>query len=211
MFPLHEWIAAYGVIIVFAVIMLESAGVPLPGESALVTAAIYAGTTQRMDIYTLVASAAVAAILGDNIGYWVGRRFGFNLLLRYGHYLHLPQARLKMGQYLFLRQGGKIVFFGRFVAFLRTFAAVLAGVNLYEWRRFLLFNALGAIGWAMVFGVGGYLLGRSIETVTRPLAIGGIVAAIIGLVAGLLLFRRYEERWTAEAEIALPGPLAERG
>ena len=209
-FPLLDWIAAYGVIVVFIIVMLESAGVPMPGETALVSAAIYAGTTHRMDITTLIAAAAAAAIIGDNIGYWVGRRFGFNFLLRNGHYVHLTHPRLKMGQYLFLRHGGKIVFFGRFIAFLRTFAALLAGVNLYDWRRFLLFNALGGIGWALVFGLGGFLLGRSIETFTRPVAIAGMAAAVTGFVAGSLFFRRYEKQWTREAELALPGELSER-
>ena len=210
LFPLLDWIAAYGVIVVFVIVMLESAGVPMPGETALVSAAIYAGTTQRISIATLIAAAAAAAIIGDNIGYWAGRRFGFNFLLRYGHYVHLTRPRLKMGQYLFLRHGGKIVFFGRFVAFLRTFAALLAGVNLYDWRRFLMFNALGGVCWALVFGLGGYLLGRSIETFARPVALAGATAAVIGFVAGTLLFRRYEVQWMQEAERALPGELDER-
>jgi membrane protein DedA with SNARE-associated domain len=208
--PLHEWIAAYGVVVVFAVVMMESAGVPMPGETALVTAAIYAGTTHRIGIAALLGAAAAAAIVGDNIGYWAGRSFGFNLLLRYGPYVHLTPPRLKMGQYLFLRHGGKIVFFGRFVAVLRTFAALLAGVNLYDWPRFLLFNALGGIVWALTFGLGGYFLGRTIENVTRPLALAGLAGAALALAAGALVFRRYEKRWTEEAERALPGPLAAR-
>ena len=210
LFPLHEWIAAYGIIVVFVIVMLESAGVPMPGETALVIAAIYAGSSQRISIFALVAAASAAAIIGDNIGYWVGRRFGFNLLLQYGRYVHLTHARLKMGQYLFLRHGGKIVFFGRFIAFLRTFAALLAGVNLYEWRRFLLFNALGGIIWALLFGLGGYLLGQAIETFTRPVAIAGGLAAVVGFVAGTLFFRRYEAQWTLEAERVLPGELSPR-
>lgn len=210
LFPLLDWIAAYGVIVVFIVVMLESAGVPMPGETALVTAAIYAGTTHRIDISALIAAAAAAAVIGDNIGYWVGRRFGFSFLLRYGRYVHLTHPRLKMGQYLFLRHGGKIVFFGRFVAFLRTFAALLAGVNLYQWRSFMLFNGLGGVCWALVFGLGGYLLGRSIENFTRPVAIAGIAAAVIGFAAGALFFRRYEKQWMLEAERALPGELGER-
>ena len=210
MFPLLDWIEAYGVSVVFVVVILESAGVPMPGETALVTAAVYAGTTHRISIVTLIAAAIAAAIIGDNIGYWIGRRYGFNFLLRYGGYVHLTRPRLKMGQYLFLKHGGKIVFFGRFVAFLRTFAALLAGVNLYDWRRFLLFNALGGAGWALVFGLGGYLLGRAVETVTRPLAIAGAIAAIVGFVAGAWFFRRYEKQWTREAEVALPGELSAR-
>ena len=208
--PLHDWIVAYGLAVVFVVVLLESSGLPLPGETALVSAAIYAGTTHRIGVAALIAAAAAGAILGDNIGYFVGRRFGFRVLLAQGHRVGLTEQRLKLGQYLFQRHGGKIVFFGRFVAFLRAFAALLAGVNLYDWKHFLVFNALGGIGWASLFGLGGYLVGNTIETVTRPLALIGLAGAVVALVAGALLFRRFEAQWTAEAEAALPGPLAER-
>ncbi|WP_170631321.1 DedA family protein, partial [Acinetobacter baumannii] len=100
-----------------------------PGETALVTAALYAGTTHRIGILPVIAVAAAAAILGDNIGYLIGRSIGLRLIERYGQYVRLDQARLKIGHYLFLRHGGTIVFFGRFVAFLRAFAALLAGTN----------------------------------------------------------------------------------
>ena len=203
-FSLHDIVSAYGYQAVFIIIMLESAGVPMPGETALVTAAIYAGTTGRLDIAALLAVAAAAAIIGDNIGYWVGRRFGLAFLRRHGKYMHLTEARLRLGQYLFLRHGGKIVFFGRFVAFLRTFAAVLAGVNLLPWGRFLFFNAAGGIVWALVFGLGAYLLGQAIESVTRPLAYIGGAAALTGVLCGALFFRYYERQLQAAADAHIP-------
>src|SRR5206468_5657823 len=155
---LHHAITQYGYFAVFVIVALESAGVPLPGETALVTAAIFAGQG-ALNIEAVIGCAAVAAILGDNMGYWVGREFGFPLLYRYGHVLPIDEGKLKVAQYLFLRHGGKIVFFGRFVAILRTFVAFLAGVNKLQYGRFLIFNALGGVVWATLFGLGGYFLG----------------------------------------------------
>ncbi|MGB8842896.1 MAG: DedA family protein [Aliidongia sp.] len=109
--------------------MFESIGLPLPGETALVATALYAGSTHQFGIFPVIGVAASAAIVGDNIGYLLGRSVGRRLIVRYGRYVYLTETRLKLGQYLFQRHGGKIVFFGRFVAFLRTFAALLAGVN----------------------------------------------------------------------------------
>ena len=113
-------IAGYGYYAVFLVVMLESAGVPMPGETVLVSAAIYAGTTRGLDIRLVVVAAAVAAILGDNLGFWVGRRYGQDLLTRYGPRVGLDGRKQQLGRYLFKRYGGAIVFFGRFVAVLRT-------------------------------------------------------------------------------------------
>lgn len=100
-------------------------GIPLPGETVLVLAALYAGTHHDLSIWGVIASAAAGAILGDNIGYWVGREFGYRLLLRYGAYIGISDSRIKLGQYLFLRHGTKVVFFGRFVA--------LCGYSPHSW------------------------------------------------------------------------------
>jgi membrane protein DedA with SNARE-associated domain len=203
---LHDFISNYGYLAIFIVVGLESAGVPMPGETALVSAAIFAGQGS-LDIKWVIACAAAAAILGDNAGYWVGREFGFPLVLRYGRYIHLDEGRLKLGQYLFQRHGGKIVFFGRFVAMLRAFAALLAGINRLEWPRFFLFNALGAVVWASLFGLGGYFLGHAFEHYARPVGIAALICAIIGAVAASRFISHHEKRLLAEAEAALPGPL----
>jgi membrane protein DedA with SNARE-associated domain len=203
---LHDFISNYGYLAVFIVVGLESAGVPMPGETALVSAAIFAGQGS-LNIKWVIACAAAAAILGDNAGYWVGREFGFPLVLRYGRYIHLDEGRLKLGQYLFQRHGGKIVFFGRFVAMLRAFAALLAGINRLEWPRFFLFNALGAVVWASLFGLGGYFLGHAFEHYARPVGIAALICAIIGAVAASRFISHHEKRLLAEAEAALPGPL----
>src|SRR5947209_20505301 len=157
--------------------MLESMAVPMPGETALVTAALYAGSTHRIGILPVVIVAATAAVVGDNIGYLIGRSIGLRLIVRYGRYVRLNEARLKVGQYLFLRHGGKIVFFGRFVAFLRAFAALLAGINRFLPLRFFAFNAAGGIVWASVFGLGGYVLGESIHRIDGPIGWFGLACA----------------------------------
>jgi membrane protein DedA with SNARE-associated domain len=199
-------VATYGYWAVGIVIALESMGLPLPGESVLVLAALYAGH-HDLSIGGVVASAALGAITGDNVGYWVGREFGYRFLLRFGGYVGLSESKIKLGQYLFLRHGGKVVFFGRFVAILRILAAFLAGVNRMDWGRFLIANAAGGILWATGVGLGAYALGRAVLGVTGPL---GIALACVGLVivVGTVAFvRSHEAELEAQAERALPGPL----
>jgi membrane protein DedA with SNARE-associated domain len=200
---IQELIQSYGLWVLFAVVALESTGVPMPGETALVTAALYAGSTHRIGILAVVVVAATAAIIGDNIGYVIGRLIGLRLIVRYGRYIRLDETRLKVGQYLFLRHGGKIVFFGRFVAFLRTFAAVLAGVNRMPWSRFLIMNALGGICWASLFGGGAYWFGEKIKLAAAPISWLLLIIAIGFVAAGILFFRRHERELVERATTAL--------
>jgi membrane protein DedA with SNARE-associated domain len=204
---LHHLIATHGYWAVGVIAGLESMGIPLPGETILVLAALYAGTHHSLNIWGVIASAAAGAILGDNVGYWIGREFGYRLLLRYGGYIGISNGRIKLGQYLFLRQGVKVVFFGRFVAFLRILAAFLAGVNRMRWQQFLAANAAGAVAWAAIFGLGAYMLGRTLLKLTGPLAVGLLVIALIVIVIALRFVRSHEAELQAEAERALPGPL----
>ena len=203
---LHQFIAQYGYFAVFVVVALESAGVPLPGETALVSAAVFAAGG-GLNIELVIAVAALAAILGDNCGYWVGREFGFPLVYRYGPLLRIDEGKLKVAQYLFRRHGGKIVFFGRFVAILRTFAAFLSGVNRLPWPRFLVFNALGGIVWASLFGLGGYFLGVAFETYARPVGLAALACAVVGAVLASRFVAHHAEALRAQAEAAFPGPL----
>src|SRR3981081_525306 len=204
---MHDLIQAYGLWVLFIVVTLESMGVPMPGETALVTTALYAGSTHQIDIISVVLVAATGAIIGDNIGYLIGLSIQLRLLVRYGRYIRLDQPRLKVGQYLVRRHGGKIVFFGRFVAFLRTFAAVLAGANRMPWPHFLLMNALGGLCWASLFGGGAYLFGEQITRVAGPVSFLLLVVAIGLVAAGIVFFRRHERELEQRAEAALPGPL----
>jgi membrane protein DedA with SNARE-associated domain len=203
-------IQAYGLWVLFALVMLESMGIPLPGETALVTAALYAGSTHQIGIVSVVLVAAIAAIIGDNIGYLIGRSIGIRVVARYGRYVRLDEPRLKVGQYLFLRHGGKIVFFGRFVAFLRTYAALLAGINRMDWRHFLIMNALGGICWASLFGGGAWLFGAEVKRVTGPASLLLLLAAIGLTAAGIWFFRHHEKELERRAEAALPGPWLQR-
>ena len=207
---LPDLVAQYGYYAIFLVILLESAGVPLPGETILIAGAVLAGTGKGLEIYAVIGTAAAAAILGDNIGYWIGRRWGLTLLLRYGPYVHLDEPKLKLGQYLFMRHGGKIVFIGRFVALLRVFAALLAGANYYDARKFLLWNALGGVVWAGVIGAAGYMFGRQVENILGPIGLSALAIVVIVGFATWRFFKAHEARLTLEAEKALPGPLVVR-
>ena len=200
-------VAQYGYLAVLVIVGLESTGIPLPGETTLVAAALYAGATHNLNIVGVVIAAAVGAILGDNLGYLIGHWGGYRLLIRYGRYIRLSEKRIKIARYLFLRYGGEVVFFGRFTAILRTYAAFLAGTTRMPWRRFLFFNAAGGIAWATIYGGGAYLLGRQIERLSGPFEIVFVAAAVVGIVVGALIIRRQEERLAVAAEEAFPGPL----
>lgn len=204
---MSQLIAQYGYVAVLVIVGLESLGIPLPGETTLVTAALYAGATHNLQIAGVILAAIAGAIIGDNLGYLIGHWGGYRLLVRYGRYIRLDQARVKVARYLFIRFGGQVVFFGRFVSILRTYAAFLAGTTRMPWRRFLLFNAAGGATWALLYGTGAYVLGSQIDRLSRPAAIGFAVAGVIAMIAGALAIRRFEKRLEADAEKALPGPL----
>lgn len=204
---LPHLIATFGYAVVAVVVALEGMGIPLPGETALIVAAMYAQRTHQLDIALVIAAAAAGAIVGDNVGFWIGREVGYRLVLRYGRYIGLNEKRIKLGQYLFQRHGGTVVFGARFVAVLRTVAPLLSGLNYMPWRRFVAFNAAGGTLWATVYGSGAYFLGRSIEHAAKPAAIAIGVAVAIAIVFAILFLRRHEARLEAEAERALPGPL----
>ena len=204
---IQTFISTYGYWFIGLVVGIESMGIPLPGETALVAAAIYAASAPDISIGGVIGAAILGSIIGDNIGYSIGRRFGYPLLLKHGHVIGMTEDRIKLGQYLFMSYGGKIVFIGRFIALLRILAAFLAGVNRMPWFAFLIANATGAVLWASVFGFGGYLFGELMfEQHDRwgPLIATGAVAGFFGI--GFLL-HRYEKRLVVRAKQALPGPL----
>ncbi len=179
---LAPWIATYGSALVFVVVMLEAFGVPLPGETALVSAALYAVSTHRIDIFTLLISAAAGATIGGMIGYWIGRTAGHAVLLKYGARIGLSERRLVAGEYLFAHHGGKIVFFGRFFAILRAAAALLAGANIMRWRHFLATQILASIVWSIVYGGGAYVFGKEITHLSGPIS---TVIVGIGILTGI--------------------------
>jgi len=207
MTSLAESVARYGYWLVAVAVGLEGMGVPVPGETMLFSAAVYSGATGQLSIAMVIVCAAVGAIVGDNLGFLIGRRLGYPVVVRYGSLLRLTTARIKLGQYLFRRHGGKVVFVGRFVALLRALAAVLAGVNRMAWSRFLIFNAAGAVAWASGYGTLAYVLGEGVERFTKPVGIAAILGAVAATIAFVSFVRRHEARLEAEAERMFPGPL----
>jgi membrane protein DedA with SNARE-associated domain len=207
MSSVYELVKAYGLWVLFIGITLECMGVPVPGETALVSAALYAGATHRLTIGLVLIVAATASTVGGIIGYTIGRSIGLRLLVRYGKYVGLDERRLKVGQYLFHRHGGKIIFFGRFVDLLRILAAALAGANRMSWPYFLFMNALGGICWVLLLGGGVYLFGEQMKRVAGPVQLILLIVAI-GLAAGsIIFFRHHEKELVQRAERSLPGPL----
>ena len=199
---LMPFIATHGYWLVGAIVGIESMGIPAPGETALVTAAIYAGTTHRLSIIPLIVAATIGAVVGDNLGYLIGRRFGYEFLLRHGRRIGVDDTRLKVGRLLFDRHGGKVVFFGRFIAVLRALAAALSGAACMDWRRFLVFNAVGGFAWATLYGSAAYLFGDRIRQVHGVLAGVGIAAAVLVLAALFWWLRHHYAALQQEAERA---------
>jgi undecaprenyl-diphosphatase len=173
----------YGYLAVLMLVGLESLGLPLPGETALLTASAYAAAG-HLSIVGVVAAAAVGAVLGDAGAYWIGRTGGLALVRRYGRLLHIDDARLDRAQGFYRRHGGPTVFFGRFVSLLRILAALLAGVTRMPYGRFTLYNVAGGICWATLFGTLGYGVGRQLPAVERTL---GQVGALLGLLLALVV------------------------
>lgn len=203
---LHHLFQTYGVWTVALIVGLESLGLPVPGEAVLILASVYAATHDG-NIAMVIAAATVGAIVGDNIGYMIGREFGYRIVLKFGSYVGLTEGRIKLGQYLFQKYGGTVVFFGRFFAILRFLAAFLAGVNQLAWPRFLVANALGGLVWASLVGISAYTFGRSIHKIQGPAGVIGITIALVILVAVFIYLKRHEAELQARAEASLPGPL----
>jgi membrane protein DedA with SNARE-associated domain len=203
----EHFIETYGYLAVFVLVGAESFGIPVPGETALVVAATYAGATHALSPGIIFLVGSLAAILGDTGGYWIGRKGGYPLLRRYGHYVRFDEPKLKLARYIFARQGGKVVFFGRFVSVLRTYAAFLAGVNKMHYRRFLFFNASGGLIWCAVYTFGGYWFGSAITSASRPIEIAVVIGVIVVSAIAILIVGRKMGELRVKAEAAYPGPL----
>ncbi len=204
---LQQFLATYGYLAVFVFVAIESIGIPFPGETMLLVAAIDAGKTHQLSIAWIILAATLGAIVGDNVGFWIGREGGYRILRRYGKYIGFDERKLKVGIYMFRKHGGKVVFFGRFVAILRAWAAFLAGVNRMPWSSFLVFNALGGFAWASLYGLGGYFLGEQIHRLTGTLGTITIVLAVVFLIAFVIFIWRNERQLEEWAEKELPGPI----
>jgi len=188
-------------------VMIESSGIPFPGETMLLLASFFAATSHHLQIPIVIASAALGAILGDNLGYLAGHTGGRALALRFGKYIFLKPEHLDYAEIFFDKHGDKTVFFGRFIAVLRAWSAFLAGVNHMHWRKFLIFNAAGGIIWAIVYGTLGFVAGSffhnnfaAVERIAST--IGWIGAAVVvAFVVGFFIFFRIRHNRRVEAAV----------
>lgn len=203
---IDQLIATYGYYAVFALIALESIGIPLPGETALIAASVYAGSTHRLNIFAIVAVATAAAIIGDNIGYWLGRRGGGALVARYGRVVRLDGKKMKVGRYVFARRGFVVVFFGRFISILRTYAAFLAGLSRMPLGRFALANAAGGLLWAVGYAAAAYGLGSAASSLGSTATLVGLGITTTLTVLGAFILRKRMHRLEQRAEAMFPEP-----
>jgi membrane protein DedA with SNARE-associated domain len=200
-------IHSYGLLVVAAVVGLEGVGVPLPGETALIVAAVIAGSKHELNIVAVILTAAGASFVGRTVGYYIGREFGYWALLRFGGYVGITASRIKMGQYLFLRHGGIIIIVAQFIPIMRTLAGILAGANRMPRPYFLVTNVIGASAWAAFFGIAAYYLGRQVEKLAGSLVLLCGVGALIAVIIAVNFVKGHEAQLAADAERALPGPL----
>jgi membrane-associated protein len=175
--------------VLFVLIAIETMGIPVPGETALITAGVLA-SRGHLDIAAVIAVAAAAAIAGDNVGFLIGRKLGRRVLLARGPFERHRHRVIEIGEPFFERHGPKAVFLGRWVAGLRITSAWLAGVNRMPWLTFLFWNALGGIAWAASIGLLAYFAGRGAERIVHVLGFGGAAVVIAGAVIAALVVRR---------------------
>lgn len=192
--------------LLFLLVAAESAGVPVPGETALITGAVLASRGE-LEIPFVIATAAAAAIVGDNVGYVIGQHGGRWLLERPGPFHRQRLEVLATGEPFFERHGPKAVFFGRFLLGLRTWASWLAGATRMRWRTFAFYNALGGVTWACAIGIIAFYIGHSAESALSIFGIFGIVAVAIAI-AGLLVAHRMHQHTVAAEQAPTSSPPA---
>ena len=190
---------SWALVLLFLLIAVESAGLPLPGETALVASGVLA-SQGKLSIEAVIPVAAAAAIVGDNCGYWLGREGGRPLLERWSIVSRHAQKVLPRAERLFAKHGGKTVFFGRFIAVLRITAAWMAGISHMTWWRFLLYNAAGGILWATLIGLVAYYSGQAAADAIQTYGLIAAVVVVVGIVAFVVGLRWWERRMLGEEE-----------
>ncbi|MEV5509719.1 DedA family protein [Streptomyces orinoci] len=188
----------WGYLAVAVLVFIEDFGVPVPGETVMTAAAVYAGAG-RLNIVAVAVIAFLAAVAGDNVGYAIGRYGGHRLVVRYGRYVMLTEERLAKAQAFFARHGGKVVTVARFIEGLRQVNGIIAGLSEMPWRRFLAFNALGAALWVGAWVTLGYFAGQHLETIypaiqRYELYLLGALAVVIAVLLARRFCRRRRER-----------------
>jgi len=196
---LLSYFQQYGYWVVFFGVMLENAGVPVPGETILLAAGFFAALG-HFNLALVMSIACIGAVLGDNAGYFIGRKLGRTTLLRYGRYVGLTPARLEMFERFFESHGDKTILVARFITGLRVFAALLAGAARMKWPTFALYNFLGAVLWSITITLAGYFFGHSWHLLERWIgAIGAVALAAIVVAALVIVFIRRRRRLAADA------------
>lgn len=188
---LRRYFVEYGYWTVAVVLLLENAGIPLPGETTLLLAAFLAFSEHHLTLWGIIAVGIVACTIGDNLGYWIGHHGGRPLLERQRRVFRISQQHLERGERFFAKYGTFTIFFARFIFGMRIIAGPLAGVLKMPWRKFLIFNFLGATLWVSVIASLGYFFGSRLQWVTEELEEVEIALLIVLVIAALIL------RWRA--------------
>ena len=187
----------YGLVLLFLLVALESTGVPLPGETALIAASVLA-SQGNYSIVAVIVVAAAGAIIGDNIGYWLGRKGGRALLRRIPYLRDYFERILPPAERFFEKHGAKAVFLGRFISLLRVTAAWLAGISHMPWWRFLFWNAAGGIVWATAFGVVAYYSGRAAADAINHYGLYAGIGLVVVIALGVVGVHIWRKRMFAE-------------
>jgi len=188
------WLApilvSYGYLAVFGFLFVESFGAPVPGQTMLMAAGVFAGAG-KLNVVGVAVLGFIAAVAGDNVGYLIGHFGGRRLVLRYGRYVFVTEKRLNKAEDFFRRNGGKIVGVARFVDGLRQLNGVVAGIVEMPWRRFLAFNALGAVVWVAVWTSVGYFAGGHLGAIYRGFHRYQLIALVVAAVVIVALLARW--------------------
>jgi len=205
---ISHFLDTFGYIAVFVFIGIESTGIPFPGETMLVSASVYAAQGCSLSEPWVIVACILGATTGDNLGFWVGRTGGRGLVRKYGRYVRVNESHLEHAERYFRKYGGATVFFGRFLAILRAWAAFLAGVNRMNPWRFFLYNASGAILWSTTFGLLGYELGKNLDKLQKVLTTLGtvgviIVVVLLAVIVGTIWYRTRQSRAAAKEREAV--------
>jgi membrane protein DedA with SNARE-associated domain len=190
---IEHYMLLYGYWAVFFGVMLENAGVPVPGETILLIAGYFA-STGKFNIALVMVIAASGAVIGDNIGFAIGHHFGRNVLLRIGRFFFLTPKRFEHMESYFKRHGNKTILVARFITGLRVFAALLAGASKMPWRLFFIYNVAGAILWSVVITTLGYLFGQSLPLLIKWVGRSGTIMLVAAIVIGIVIWRVQKHR-----------------
>jgi len=205
---INHIVGTWGYYAVLGMLSAEALGLFfVPGESTLIAASIAAGATHQLSIALILLAGYAGALIGDNASFWIGHHFGFELIRRHGHYVHLNQRRIKFVQVVYLRYGIPIVFFGRFIMLFRSWESFLAGANRMRWRRFAPVNATASIVWVTLWSLSAYALGESSTETLEVVGIATLVIFVLLSVGLWLFFRNHEDELESWADAALPGSL----